>query len=393
MNKKFIPYSKHSINKFDIKSVISVLKSGWLTQGPKVPLFEKKISKYVGAKYAIAVNSATSGLHLCCKALGVKKNDIVWTTSNTFISTANVALLCGAKIDFVDIDINTNNICIQKLKEKLEKTKTKNLPKILIPVHIGGYSCDMKKISDLSKKYNFKVIEDASHALGSKYYNHKVGSCKFSEMTVFSFHPVKNITTGEGGMILTNKKILSDKVRSLRTHGINYDTTKFENKLSNLKGYYQQIDLGLNYRMSDISAALGISQLKRLKVFLKKRNLIAKYYEKELENLPLIKPIINKNYYSAFHLYIIKINTKNSFVLRDRIFNKLLKSNFKVNIHYIPVHTHPYYKKLGFKKNQFNDSLKYYKTAISIPIFPDLRKKDQNRIIQIIKSFFINEFK
>ena len=227
-----IPYSQHNINKSDIRNVVSTLKSSWLTQGSKVPEFEKILSNYVKSKYAIAVNSATSALHLSCLALGLKKNDKVWTSPNTFVSTANVALLAGAKIDFVDIDINTNNICVDKLGEKLSKTKKKNLPKVVIPVHIGGYSCDMKKIYSLSKKYNFKIIEDASHALGSKYFNSLVGSCKYSDLAVLSFHPVKNITTGEGGMVLTNNKFLSDKIRNLRTHGIEYDVKKFKNRLS-----------------------------------------------------------------------------------------------------------------------------------------------------------------
>ena len=385
MTTKNIPYSQHNINKSDIRNVVSTLKSSWLTQGSKVPEFEKILSNYVKSKYAIAVNSATSALHLSCLALGLKKNDKVWTSPNTFVSTANVALLAGAKIDFVDIDINTNNICVDKLGEKLSKTKKKNLPKVVIPVHIGGYSCDMKKIYSLSKKYNFKIIEDASHALGSKYFNSLVGSCKYSDLAVLSFHPVKNITTGEGGMVLTNNKFLSDKIRNLRTHGIEYDVKKFKNRLSNLQGYYQQTDLGLNYRMSDIAASLGISQFKRLKLFLKKRNQIANKYNMEFKNLPFQIPIIDRNYYSAFHLYIIKIKRLG---LRNKIFNKLIKSNFKVNIHYIPVHTHPFYKKLGFKKNQFSESINYYKSAISIPIFPHLKIKDQNRIIKIIKSFF-----
>lgn len=388
MKNNIIPYSRPSISSLDIKRVVSVLKSKMLTQGKFVPIFEKLICKYVNAKYAVAVNSATSALHLSCLSLNLKKNDIVWTSDITFVSTANSALLSGAKIDLLDIDLQTNNIDLEKLEMKLKLTKNKLLPKVIIPVHMAGMPCDMLKLNKLSKKYKFKIIEDASHALGSSYKNFKVGSCKHSELTVFSFHPVKNITTGEGGIVTTNSKVLYNKIKLLRTHGITYEKKKFRKIKNSLPGYYQQINLGFNYRMSDIAAILGISQLKRLKIFLKKRNKIARLYNKHLKNLPLILPLINNKFFSAFHLYIIKINAKSYQKIRNKLFYKFIKYKFKVNIHYIPVHTHPYFKNFKFEKNKFTESNKYYKSALSIPIFPDLNQRNQKKIIKIIKSCF-----
>ncbi len=391
MKKDIIPYSKPSIDNSDIKSVVSVLKSGMLTQGKNVPKFEKLVSKFVNAKYAIAVNSATSALHLSCLSLNLKKNDIVWTSNNTFVSTANSALLCGAKVDLLEIDLNTNNICLEKLKKKLASTKKNKLPKILILVHIAGMPCDLKEVYKLSRIYKFNIIEDASHALGSKYFKEPIGNCKFSKITIFSFHPVKNITTGEGGMAVTNSKILFNKIKALRTHGILYNNNSIKKKVGKLPGFYQQKYLGLNYRMSDISAILGISQLKKLRLFIKKRNKIAKYYSKNLKNLPLIIPKFHKEYLSAFHLYIIKVNCKNAKKIRDEIFYKFLKNNFKINIHYIPVHSHPYFQKLGFYNKIFKISELYYNTAISIPIFPNLSLLNQKKIIKIIKSSFVTK--
>ena len=306
-----IPYSRQNINKSDIESVLEVLKSDYLTQGPKTPLFESKLSEKFDVKYAIAVNNATSALHLACLSLGVTKNDIVWTSTITFVASANCARYCGAKIDLVDIDSNNFNISTDKLEEKLIKAKKKNrLPKVLIPVHLAGNPCDMERIYNLSKEYGFKIIEDASHAMGARYKNSKIGSCKYSDITVFSFHPVKMITTAEGGVCLTNNKDLHDKIYNLRSHGIirsNY-TNPDEN---HGPWYYEQTELGFNYRLNDILSALGASQLDRLDSFIEKRNKLANYYLNKLkENKFLIPQIINKQDLSSFHLFIVKIDKK-----------------------------------------------------------------------------------
>ena len=378
-----IPYSKQYIDKKDIENVKKVLKSNFLTQGPNVKKFENIVKKKCNAKFATAVNSATSALHLSCIALNLKKGDYLWTSPNSFVASANCGLYCGAKIDFVDISLDTYNIDVDILEEKLIYAKKKKvLPKIIVAVHMGGLSCEMKKINSLSKKYGFKIIEDASHCVGSKFRNKFVGSCKYSDISVFSFHPVKIITTGEGGIILTNNKNLNDKVNILRTSGINKNLKK--NKiLKNGLWFYEQEMLGFNYRMNDISASLGISQMKKLNFFLKKRNQIAQIYIKSLNNHEIKFQLVKKEYYSSYHLFIIRVN-KN---IRRMLFNKLRKKGYYVNIHYIPIHFHPYYRKLGFKKGMFPNSEKYYDEAISLPIYPNLTKKHLLKIIKIVKSF------
>ena len=306
-----LPYSRQSINKQDIASVIKVLKSDFLTQGPKVIEFEKKISQYVKSKYAVSSNSGSSSLHLACLALSVKKNDIVWTVPNTFAASANCAINCGAKVDFVDIDRKTWNIDIGSLEKKLAISQKKNkLPKILIPVHFGGQPTEQEKIWKLSKKFKFKIIEDASHSIGSKHCGEMVGSCKWSDITVFSFHPTKIITTGEGGMATTNDKKTAEKMRIFRTNGITKDYKLFKNKNNSGPWYYEQLESGYNYRMNDIAAALGISQLKRINQFIKKRNLIAKLYKDLLKNAPVEFQEINNYNFSSYHLFIIKLNLK-----------------------------------------------------------------------------------
>ncbi len=380
-----IPYSRQNINKSDIESVLEVLKSDYLTQGPKTPLFESKLSEKFDAKYAIAVNNATSALHLACLSLGVTKNDIVWTSTITFVASANCARYCGAEIDLVDIDSDTFNISTDKLEEKLIKAKKKNrLPKVLIPVHLAGNPCDMERIYNLSREYGFKIIEDASHAMGARYKNSKIGSCKYSDITVFSFHPVKMITTAEGGVCLTNNKDLHDKIYNLRSHGIirsNY-TNPDEN---HGPWYYEQTELGFNYRLNDILSALGASQLDRLDSFVEKRNKLANYYLNKLkENKFLIPQIINKQDLSSFHLFIVKIY-KSHFESRLNLFEKLRGEGYFVNIHYIPIYKHPYYSKM-FDKNDFSNSEEYYSSCISLPLYPSLDETEIDKVINILSS-------
>ncbi len=382
-----IPYSRQSINNSDLKSVTKVLKSNFLTQGSKVSEFENKISKYVNSRYAVAVNSATSALHLACLAVGLKKGDWLWTSPNSFVASSNCGLYCNAKVDFIDISLDTYNICVDKLEKKLIiAKKLGRLPKVIIPVHFAGLPCDVKKIRKLSKKYNFKIIEDASHALGAKTRFNKVGDCKFSDITVFSFHPVKMITTAEGGVATTNNKFYADKMSMLRTHGIKHQNLK--NKKKNKPWYFEQIYLGLNYRMNDIEAALGISQLKRLNKFIQKRNMISKIYNKKLKDLPLILPLVFKLNFHTFHLYVIRVDTKKTDMTQKKLYKYLIKNKIKANVHYIPIYTHPFYRKLGFKAKNYPNTNKYYNTALSIPVFPDLKKNNQMRIIKLLFKFF-----
>ena len=383
-----IPYAKQSISKNDIRSVIKVLKSDFITQGPKIVEFENLVKKYVKVNYAVAVNSATSALHIACLAIGLKKNDYLWTSPNSFVASANCGLYCGAKIDFVDIDLDTFNICIKKLETKLKKAKKQNkIPKILVLVHFAGNPCDLKKIFFLSKKYQFKIIEDASHAMGSNYDKYRVGKSNYSDIAVFSFHPIKIITTGEGGMAVTNNERYYKKLLSLKNHGI------IKNIYSNHKNKkaswnYKQTDLGFNYRMNDISAALGVSQIKKINKFIKIRNQIASYYLKNLKDLPIKFQIIKKSDRSAYHLFIIIVDNKLTKVSRDEIYYKLKSKKINTNVHYIPIHTHPVYKKLGFKNRNFPNSLDYSKKSLSLPIYPGLKKIEINKIINEIKKIF-----
>jgi len=386
-----IPYSRQDITDDDISEVKKILHSDFLTQGPTVPKFEQLVANYCGAKHGVAVNSATSALHIACLALGLGSGDLLWTSPNTFVASANCGLYCGADIDFVDIDSKTYNMSVDALSEKLIKAeKLGRLPKVLIPVHFAGQPCDMPAIYDLSIRYGFKIIEDASHAIGSSYNKIKVGSCNHSDITVFSFHPVKIITTAEGGMALTNNKDIADKISRLRTHGITTDKKLMQKRPEKEIWNYQQIELGFNYRMNDIQAALGINQMKRLDDYVKSRHKIAKIYDKELDKISIKKPFQSPTNYSSFHLYPIRIKENFKGLTQKKIYNILQKNNIAVNLHYIPVHRHPYYENLGFKKNDFPESEKFHKEVVSLPIFPKLSSEQQKIVIEHLISAIQN---
>ena len=376
-----IPYGKQEINQADINSVLSVLQSDFLTQGPQVPLFEKKVSKYCDSKYAVASNSATSALHIACLALGLDKGDWLWTSPNSFVASANCGLYCGAKVDFVDIDSQTYNLSTEELEKKLIQARKHNrLPKIIVPVHFAGQSCDMKKIYSLSKDYGFKIIEDASHAIGGKYLDKPIGCCQYSDITVFSFHPVKIITTAEGGMSTTNDKELSDRMQLLRSHGVTRNP-ELMSELSEGSWHYQQVDLGFNYRMTELQGALGVSQMLRLDEFVSKRHILKERYDMLLSNNSIIKPYQNQDSYSALHLYPIQIDLDIIDKDRQEIFDELKRDGIGVNVHYIPIHTQPYYLKFGFKQGNFPNSEVYYKRAITIPLFHSMTFDQQDQVV------------
>ena len=382
-----INYGRQFIDDDDIEAVLDTLKSDFLTQGSKVPEFENALRERVNAKFAVAANSATSALHLACLAIDIKEGDIVWTAPNTFVASSNCALYCGAKVDFVDIDEDTWNMCPEKLRIKLEESKQKNLlPRAVIPVHFSGQPTIQEEIYRLSKEYNFKIIEDASHSVGSSRNNEPSGSCKWSDIAIFSFHPVKMITTGEGGMALTNNKEYAKKMSLFRSHGISRDSNILE-KNDLPKYYYEQHSLGYNYRMTDIHAALGISQLRKIDKFLDARNRIASRYNSELKELPLHLPYIAEGNKSSYHLYVIKIQDNFSKQKsRDKIYSELIEMGIGVNLHYLPVHLHPYYRKLGFSDNQYPVSENYADNALSIPIFYSLTDDQQSKVIDSIKE-------
>ncbi len=382
-----IPYGRQEITEADIAEVEKILRSDFLTQGPTVPKFEKSVANYCRVSHAVAVNSATSALHLACLAIGLGPGDWLWTSPNTFVASANCGLYCGANVDFVDIDPKTYNMSIVSLSEKLmQAEKSGKLPKVVIPVHFAGQPCDMPKIHALSKQYGFRIIEDASHAIGSSFKKNKVGSCTYSDITVFSFHPVKIITTAEGGMALTNNKDIYEKLLRLRTHGITNDKIKMKKRPNNEIWNYQQIDLGFNYRMNDIQAALGLSQMKRLDKFVKYRHKIAKYYDTKLKDLPITLPWQAPTAYSSFHLYPILVNVNSNKKNQKKIYNEMKKNKIAVNLHYIPVHRHPYYENLGFKKNDFPEAESFYRKVISIPMFAILNDIDQEHVVKTLKK-------
>jgi len=379
-----IPYGKQNINQADIDSVIDVLKSDFLTQGQQVPLFEDKVAKYCGAKHGVAVNSATSALHIACLALDLGRGDCLWTSPNSFVASANCGLYCGAKVDFVDIDPVTYNLSSEELERKLIQAKRDNkLPKIVIPVHFAGQSCDMRKIHSLSQEYGFKIIEDASHAIGGKYIDQPIGGCQYSDITVFSFHPVKIITTAEGGLATTNDKELSERMQLFRSHGVTRNPGLMS-KLSEGGWYYQQVDLGFNYRMTELQAALGISQMQRLDEFVTQRHILQERYDSLLSGLPIIKPHQNQDSYSALHLYPIQIDLDSVDKSREKIFDELRQGGIGVNVHYIPIHTQPYYLQFGFKVGDFPNSESYYNRAISIPLFHAMTAEQQDEVLNVL---------
>lgn len=384
-----IPYGKQDINQQDIDAVVKVLQSDFLTQGPQVPLFEKAINKVTQSQYAVAVNSATSALHIACLALGVGKGEIVWTSPITFVASANCALYCGASIDFVDIDEHTYNLSPVELEKKLKLAKQQNkLPKVVIPVHLAGQSCDMQKIHQLSIEYGFKIIEDAAHAIGGAYQGKPIGNCQYSDITVFSFHPIKIITTAEGGVATTNNSVLAAKMQRLRSHGITRDESLMTEP-SHGDWYYQQLELGFNYRMSDLHAALGLSQLKRLTEFVYKRKEIAEIYNQQLSELPIILPKQLTSTSSSWHLYIIQLELDKIDKTHQQVFNELREAGIGVNLHYIPIYLQPYYKEMGFKKGIFPNADEYYSRAISIPLFPELSTSQKNMVFDALNKCFI----
>ncbi len=381
-----IPYGRHDINQEDIDAVIDVLHSDYLTQGPTVPAFEQSVAGYCDVRYAVAVNSATSALHIACLALGVSSGDIVWTTPITFVASANCALYCGASIDFVDIDPRTSNMSVDRLSEKLAQAKKNgSLPKVVIPVHLCGQSCDMKAIHKLGTQYGFRIVEDASHAIGGKFRDEPIGSCRYSDITVFSFHPVKIITTGEGGMALTNDSKLAKQMQLLRSHGITRDVSELSQD-SDGPWYYQQIDLGFNYRMTDIQAAIGLSQLRRLDEFVSKRHVIAKRYDSLLPDLPVVVTWQDPESYSGFHLYVIRLKLEEITNSHLKVFKELRNKGIGVNLHYIPVYRQPYYEQFGFKAGYCPEAEKYYSEAISLPMYPRLTEMQQDEVISALSS-------
>ena len=374
-----IPYSRQSINDDDINEVIKVLKSDLITQGPIVQKFAKTICTYTSSNYSVLTNSATSALHIACLSLGLGKGDILWTSPNSYVASANVGLLCNAEIDFVDIDPFNYNICIHALSDKLKNAeKYGKLPKIVMPVHFAGQSCDMKAIKKLSKKYGFKIIEDASHAIGGSYNGTKIGSCRFSDITVFSFHPVKIITTAEGGCATTNNTEIFENLKLFSSHGVTRDPKKMNIKTDE-PWIYDQISIGLNYRMSDLNAALGLSQILKIDKFITKRHEIARNYSKQLKAMDLLLPKQEDYSLSAFHLFPIQVKN------RKKVFNLLHQNNIKVNVHYRPIYTQPFWQKKGFKYGMCPNAEYYYSRAISLPMFYDLNDEMQNKVIEVLK--------
>ena len=384
-----IPYGKQDINQADIDSVVNVLKSDFLTQGPQVPLFEKTVSDYCGSEYAVVANSATSALHIACMALNLGKGDYLWTSPNTFVASANCGLYCGAQVDFVDIDPLTYNLSSLELEKKLIQAKQDNkLPKIVIPVHFAGQSCDMQKIHSLSKEYGFKIIEDASHAIGGKYLDQPIGGCQYSDITVFSFHPVKIITTAEGGLATTNDKELLTRMQLFRSHGVTRDP-ELMNKETEGGWYYQQVELGFNYRMTELQAALGVSQMERLDEFVALRHQRQVRYDKLLKGLPIVVPYQSLDSYSALHLYPIQLELENISKSHTQVFDELRQKGLGVNLHYIPVHIQPYYEKMGFSRGDFPEAEKYYSRAISIPMFQGLTTEMQDEVVNALKKVLV----
>lgn len=381
-----IYYGKQSISEADIKAVEEVLRSDFLTQGPAIEQFERTVADYCGAKYAVAVCNATAALHIACLSAGLGTGELLWTSPITFVASANCGRYCGADVDFVDIDEKTYNMSAVALEEKLRCARRDNsLPKVVIPVHLAGQSCDMARIKELSEEYGFTVIEDASHAVGADYLDTKVGSCAFSDMTVFSFHPVKIVTTGEGGMVLTNNKDLYEKLLLYRSHGITRDPARMTHE-SDGAWYYQQIELGYNYRMTDIQAALGASQMARLDAFVARRRELAARYDELLRELPLVTPHVIEGANPSWHIYVVRMAFDQISKTKQQIFEEMKEQGVVLNLHYIPVHRQPYYEKLGFRQGDFPQSEKYYDEAFTLPLYYDLTNDEQDRIVESLRK-------
>lgn len=376
-----IPYGRQDITQADIDAVVGVLQSDFLTQGPMVPRFEQGVARHVGAEHALAVNSATSALHIACLALGLGPDDRLWTSPVTFVASANCGLYCGAKVDFVDIDPRTYNLCPKALEAKLQQAERDGtLPKVVVPVHLCGQPCDMQAIHALAKRYGFRIIEDASHAIGGKYQGEFIGNCRYSDITVFSFHPVKIITTAEGGMALTNDAALAERMALLRSHGITREPSKMTHE-SDGPWYYQQIDLGFNYRMTELQAALGVTQLERLDRYVARRHELARRYDQLLAGLPVTTPWQHPDSYSGLHLYVIRLQLETLRSSHRQVFESLREQGIGVNLHYIPVHTQPYYQRMGFQAGDFPEAERYYREAISLPMFQTMTEQQQDEVI------------
>lgn len=384
-----IPYGRQDITQADVDAVVDVLQSDFLTQGPQVPRFEETVASCSGAGHAVAVNSATSALHIACLALGLGPGDWLWTTPITFVASANCGLYCGAEVDFVDIDPRTYNLCPDALERKLVAAERDGrLPKVVVAVHLCGQACDMAAIHALAIRYGFRVIEDASHAIGGKYRGEPIGNCRFSDVTVFSFHPVKVITTAEGGMALTNDPELAEKMALLRSHGITRDPTRMTHEPDG-PWYYQQIDLGYNYRMTDLQAALGISQMTRLDDYVCRRTELARRYDTLLADLPLSTPWQHPDSKSSWHLYVIRLQIEEqggAGIARRQVFESLREQGIGVSLHYIPVHTQPYYQRQGFGVGDYPEAERYYAGAISLPIFQTMCEAQQDTVVAALHT-------
>lgn len=376
-----IPYARQDITQADIDAVVEVLKSDYLTQGPMVPRFEQTVADYCGAGHARAMNSGTSALHVACLALGLGRGDWLWTSPITFVASANCALYCGAQVDFVDIDQRTYNLCPKALEHKLvEAERTGRLPKIVVPVHLGGQPCDMQAIHALAQRYGFKVIEDASHAIGGRYKGEPIGSSRYSDITIFSFHPVKIITTAEGGMALTSHAALAERMALLRSHGITRDPAQMTHPADG-PWYYQQVELGYNYRMTELQAVLGVSQMDRIEHYVARRHSIADVYDKQLADLPVVTPWQQPDSYSAMHLYPIRLQLDRIGLSHREVFESLRENGIGVNLHYIPVHTQPYYQRMGFQAGDYPQAERFYAEAISLPMYPTLSTAEQDQVV------------